>query len=145
VPDRRTVSLATLAWSFGVIALISRSHPFRESGSLATTDAPDDPLALATAVLRTSDRFTSAGVGYAGLTPNEVLAWRIIFFSPKRDDIFKQFLATASASGQLYALAGLRLSDSAAFARAAQLLRRAGRPQLKRDPLGSSTARAPDR
>ena len=122
MPGRDAVHVASFAWSIGVVALLLRSGLIHQ-GALRTQPAPTDPLSLATAVLRNSDHFSSAAVGYAGTTPQEVLAWGVIFRSPRRDHIFEDLLATASLSGQLYALAGLRLGAPADFARAAAWMR----------------------
>jgi len=119
--SRRVVQLASLAWSFGIITLVLTSGRMDQRPA---TDTPLDPLALATTVLRTSNRFSSAAVGYVGTTPDEVLAWRIIFHSSDRDKVFKELLTSGSVSGQLYALAGLWFGDSTEFARAADRLRR---------------------
>src|SRR5690242_1156448 len=118
--SRRAVPLAGFAWSFGVITLVLTSGRMEQRPA---SDTPLDPLALATTVLRTSNRFSSAAVGMAGTTPDEVLAWRIISNGPDRDKVFKELLTSGSVSGQLYALAGLRFGDSAEFARAADRLR----------------------
>lgn len=120
---RDTVQLASFAWSFGVIALVLRSGLVDQRWSVETQSRSLDPLSLAATVLRTSDRFGSAAGGYAGTTPHEVLAWRVIFRAPRADNVFKDLLTSASVPGQLYALAGLRLRASADFARAAALLR----------------------
>jgi hypothetical protein len=123
---RRVVPLAGIAWSFGVIALALQTGRLNERRSREAQAAPLDPLALATAILRASDRFSSTAVGYAGTTPNEVLAWRVIFHSANRDQVFTELLATASVPGQLYALTGLWFADSRDFARAAEQLRHVG-------------------
>src|SRR5437588_5967700 len=130
---RGAVHLGSLAWSFGVIALVLRAAPVGSRQPGQTPPPAAQPLDLAIAILRSSERFTSAGIGYAGLTPNEVLAWRVVFHSPDADSIFQNLLGNASVAGQLYALAGLRFNDSNAFAKAAARLRaRAGRVQTIR-------------
>jgi len=65
-------------------------------------------------------------VGIAGVPPNEVLAWRVVFSSPDRDEVFRDLLATGSPSGRLYALAGLWFGDATEFAKAAAALRDQG-------------------
>jgi hypothetical protein len=120
--NRAAVQLGSFVWSFGVIALVLGALPQdRELASQPVLDG-SQPLALAIAVLRTSDHFTSAGIGYTGITPNEVLAWRVIFNRPDADSIFQDLLNTSTAAGQLYALAGLRFSNSGAFSKAAARL-----------------------
>ena len=137
---QRAVSLAAIAWSFGVVALLLRSG-LMPTAQPPSTHIPDDPLTLATSVLRASPRFTSATVGYAGMTPNEVLAWRVIFLSPDGQKVFTTLLSTASPAGKLFALAGLRYGDSLAFVRAASQLRAmGGTVQTVRGCLGGPEA-----
>jgi hypothetical protein len=120
--SRGVVQLASLAWSFGVVALVVHVMPLQSRpGSTIPIQAPQ-PLDMAVAILRNADRFSSAGVGYAGLTPNEVMAWRVIFFRADAESIFKNLLETATPAGQLYALAGLRFSNSRVFSRTAARL-----------------------
>ena len=65
--NRAAVQLGSFVWSFGVIALVLRAvhHPV-EPERQVVPGAPH-PLAIAVAILRTSDHFTSAGIGYAGI------------------------------------------------------------------------------
>ena len=120
--NRAVVHLGSFVWSFGVVALALRAVPqLRQPEPPAVSGGPQ-PLALAVAMLRTSDHFMSAGIGYAGVTPNEVLAWRVIFNRPDADSIFQDLLSTSTVAGQLYALAGLRFSNSGAFPKAAARL-----------------------
>ncbi len=117
--SRSAVQMGSLVWSFSVIALALRALPqVRPSERQPTSEGPQ-PLGIAVAILRTSDHFTSAGIGYAGVTPTEVLAWRVIFNRPDADSIFQDLLNTATVAGQVYALAGLRFSNSGAFTKAA--------------------------
>ena len=117
--NRSAVQLGSFVWSFGVIALALRALPhLRQSEPQSIPESPQ-PLAISVAILRTADHFTSAGIGYAGITPNEVLAWRVVFNRPDADSIFHDLLNSSTVAGQLYALAGLRFSNSAAFAKAA--------------------------
>src|SRR6266516_85413 len=113
--NRAAVHLGSFVWSFGVIALALRAVPQVRQRERQPVSESSQPLALAVAILRTSDHFTSAGIGYAGVTPNEVLAWRLIFKRPDADSLFQDLLNTATVAGQLYALAGLRFSNSGAF------------------------------
>jgi len=117
--NRAAVQLGSFVWSFGVIALVLRAVPHPVEPERQVVPGAPHPLAIAVAILRTSDHFTSAGIGYAGITPNEVLAWRVIFNRPDADSIFEDLLNTATVAGQLYALAGLRFSNSGAFPKAA--------------------------
>ncbi len=66
------------------------------------------PVELALEVLGASDRLFAAQVGYAGLNPPEVLAWRVLLISPRADSLFFELLNRGTRPGQLYALAGLR-------------------------------------
>jgi hypothetical protein len=110
----RAVVLASMAWSFGVIVLVF------EFGLIAPpvpvqSPTNQDPLSLAIAVLKGADTFKSSAVGIAGRTPNEVLAWRVIFNSPNHDEVFQDILATGSVAAQLYALTGLWFGDATQF------------------------------
>ncbi len=120
--NRAAVQLGSFVWSFGVIALVLRAVPHAREPERQVVPGAPHPLAIAVAILRTADHFTSAGIGYAGITPNEVLAWRVIFNRPDADSIFEDLLNTATVAGQLYALAGLRFSNSGAFPKAASRL-----------------------
>jgi len=97
-------------------------HPLRKSRILQ--------LSLAAEVLRSAYAFNAAQVGYGGITPTEVLAWRVIVQSPTRDSLFRDLLMTGTLAGQLYALAGLRYdlyvvgSDSSAYWSASARLHR---------------------
>ena len=100
-----------LAYSAGVIALVSSSRPEpRQSLQEHPHDRSTLQLSLAAEVLRTAVSFDGAQIGFAGLTPVEVLAWRVVYQSQARDSIFRNLLETATAPGRLYALAGLRFS-----------------------------------
>jgi len=116
---RSIVPLASLAWSFGIVALVLRHLPATTQPQVNPIHQSSTPADMAIAILRNADRFSSAGVGYAGITPNEVMAWRVIFFRADADSSFQKLLDTATPAGQLYALAGLRFRNDAAFARAA--------------------------
>ena len=120
----RLTQLASMGWSLSVVALVLKS------GLLVAPVAPlaskQDPLSVSIAVLKQSEAFKAAAVGEAGITPNEVLAWRVIFHSPDRYSVFRDVLATGSPSGRLYALAGLWFGNAAEFAAGAQKLRTEG-------------------
>jgi hypothetical protein len=113
-----------MGWSLGVVALVLKS------GLIAPSVSPpiniQDPLALSVAELKQAESFKAAAVGIAGVTPNEVLAWRVVFSSPERDEIFRDLLANGSPSGRLYALAGLWFGDANEFVTAAMALRAQG-------------------
>src|SRR5438105_4655723 len=120
----RIVPIASMGWSLGVIALVLKS------GLIAPSFSPpintQDPLALSVAVLKHAESFKGAAVGVVGVTPNEVLAWRVLFSSPDRDEVFRDLLSTGSLAGRLYALAGLWFEDANEFATAATALRDQG-------------------
>ena len=101
--------IAILAYSAAVL-LIAR--PVAYSPSPVPAEQVRKPrtvqLALAGEVIRGAVAFNAAQVGFAGITPTEVLAWRVILQSPGRDSVFRDLLETATSAGQLYALAGLR-------------------------------------
>ena len=86
---------------------------------IAPPQAADEPPGLALSILRGSDRFVSARVGPTGMISKEGLAWRVLFESPARDSLFKALLASDSRPAQLYALAGLFLTDHDAYVRGA--------------------------
>src|ERR1051325_11544014 len=98
----RLTQLASMGLSLSVVALVLKSGL-----PVAPLASKQDPLSVSIAVLKQSEAFKAAAVGAAGITPNEVLAWRVIFHSPDRYSVFRDVLATGSPSGRLYALAGL--------------------------------------
>ena len=100
-----------LGYSAGVLALVRPSRPVPTNSSVERSrSASALQLSLAAEVLRTAVAFDAARIGYAGLTPAEVLAWRVVYQSQARDSVFRNLLETATAPGRLYALAGLRFS-----------------------------------
>jgi len=137
---RGAVQLASLVWSFGVVALVLRTMPASPQRADTPPALASQPVALAVAILQNADRFSSAGVGYAGLTPNEVMAWRVIFFRADAESTFLNLLETSTPAGQLYALAGLRFGNDKAFERAAgRLEERSDRVQTVRGCIGGAS------
>ena len=120
----RVIQLASIGWSLSVIALVLKSELLVAPVSAAA--GTQDPLSVSIAVLKQSETFKAAAVGEAGITPNEVLAWRVIFNSPDRYLVFRDILATGSRSGRLYALAGLWFGSADEFAAGAKKLRMEG-------------------
>jgi len=118
--DSRAVPLASLGWSLSVIALLLKFGLLSPPSSLPIER--QDPLSLSIAVLKQSETFKASTLGEAGITPNEVLAWRLIFNSPSRDEVFRDILTTGSPSGRLYALAGLWFGDANEFRVSAKAL-----------------------
>ena len=126
---RAVVSLGSLAWSFAVIALVLKSgffDPSTPSPSPSPQPTGDQRLAMPVDVLTHAEGFYAASVGFAGMTPNEVLAWRAIAQSTDHQALFERLFMSASLPGRLYALAGLWLGDRAEFDRAARQLRANG-------------------
>ena len=66
-------------------------------------------------VLRSAPEFASAAVGYAGLVPTSVVAWLTIVSQPRADSLFLDLLETSTLAGQMYALAGLRVTSPRLF------------------------------
>ena len=135
----KAVSLASLAWSFGVIALVLPRLPLVAPPSEPIALPAASPGDMAVLIQRHAQRFSSAGVGYAGLTPNEVMAWRVIFFRTGGESTFVRLLDDATPAGQLYALAGLRFAfaNEELFAKAAaRLARRTDRVHVIRGCIG---------
>jgi hypothetical protein len=123
--NARLALILGFGWSVSTTALFLLQPAPALPGSSSNATSPD-PLALAAAVLLNTNEFASFAVGVAGTTSTQALAWRVIMQSPAADSVFKGLLAVASRPGQLYALAGLRLIDSAAYARGAAYQRSLG-------------------
>ncbi len=66
-------------------------------------------------IVRTTDTFSSAHVGFAGTTPAVVWAFRDLLAETNADAAFKSLLQEATLPGQLYALCGLWFTDQAEF------------------------------
>ena len=96
-----------LSYSYAVTTTVL-SRIERESAAPQFPSVRNSPVELALEVLGNSDRLYAAQVGYAGLNPPQVLAWRVILISPRADSLFYDLLSRATRPGQLYALAGLR-------------------------------------
>jgi len=79
---------------------------------------PDLPEEYAT--LKDAGTFKGSRVGYGGMTPPEVLAFRSLLGSSRSDCLYKRLLGEASTPGQLYALAGIYFTDPEGFAAAIQ-------------------------
>lgn len=119
--------LAVLAYSGALVAL---ARPERATAPAGAAPQPRSSLALAAQVLGEAEDFSAAQVGYAGVTPPEVLAWRVVLRSDQADSVFRGLIRSGARPAQLYALAGLQFlvqvgkSDSAAYR---QAVRRIGR------------------
>ena len=105
--------VALLGYSGTLVTLLVLA-PLRSAPQVAVRIRPS-ALELAAEVLRTAERFNAAQVGYAGVTPPEALAWRVVVRSQRADSILEDIIGTGTRPGQLYALAGLHLVDSATY------------------------------
>jgi hypothetical protein len=65
--------------------------------------------------LRTASTFASASVGYGGVVPDAVVAWRTVVAHPMGVRIFLELLHSSTPEGRMYALAGLRALDVSGF------------------------------
>ena len=119
----RMILLASLISTFVIVDFVfPKMEGAADAHAVETTPGPigDD---IAFAILQDADQFNAAAVGFAGVTPTEVMAWRVIFDRPDAEDEFLRLLDTARPAGQLYALAGLWMRDSRLFAREAARFR----------------------
>ena len=129
---RATLLLGTLVWSFGVTTLILHSPQLRTSAAPELQEPIEEAsleilpeeasVALPYTILDRANGFYAAAIGFAAITPDEVLAWRVISHSPRGQATFEDLFRTASVPGKLYALAGLWLGDRERFRRAAEVL-----------------------
>lgn len=138
---RSVIPLAAFIWSIAALALV-REPIHRSRAVSATPQAPTlgaDPLLLAERILIQAERLESGSVGYAAVTPASVLAWRVIMDSPHPASAFREVFAEAGIAGELYALAGLRFADPAAYTQFADDLRqRGGSVDVVRGCIGST-------
>ena len=101
--------IAILAYSAAVLLIARPAAPSPSPVPAGQFRGPRTlQLALAEEVIRSAVAFNAAQIGFGGITPTEVLAWRVILQSPGRDSVFRDLIETATPAGQLYALAGLR-------------------------------------
>ena len=116
----RLVTLASLAWWFCLVAVVfPRMRSTLAPGRIEVSHAAE-PADLALTILQNAPQFSSASVGFAGITPNEVIAWRLLVFRADAESTLLRLLDTATPAGQLYALAGLRFRSTALFAQQAE-------------------------
>ena len=66
-------------------------------------------------ILRNAPEFATAAVGYAGVVPTSVVAWLTVLAQPRADSLFQNLLETSTVAGQMYALAGLRVTSPRLF------------------------------
>jgi hypothetical protein len=62
-------------------------------------------------ILLSADKFYGAHVGFGGITPPTVFAYRDLLDRPNADDSFKDLIKTATLPGRLYGLAGVYFTD----------------------------------
>jgi hypothetical protein len=62
-------------------------------------------------ILLSADKFYGAHVGFGGITPPTVFAYRDLLDRPNADDSFKDLIETATLPGRLYGLAGVYFTD----------------------------------
>src|SRR5712692_6237212 len=107
----RLTLLLGFSWSLSTTGFLILSRAQDTTVPSALRPPPADPVVLAAEILRSSDRFASAALGPAASTSTQVLAWRVIIQSRAADSVFKSLLVSATRAGQLYALAGIFLTD----------------------------------
>lgn len=105
MPGRRVLHFAAFGWPLALMVLMWMSG--RLSTPPTSRKADGGPLALSIAIIEQAQAFSMARVGEEASTPNEVLAWRVIFFCDQREDVFRRILTSGGTAGRLYALAGL--------------------------------------
>jgi hypothetical protein len=66
-------------------------------------------------ILKETNQFCDTAVGYAGITPDEVKAFRTILNGHNADSLFKRLLEEAKMPAKLYALCGLYYTDEERF------------------------------
>ena len=72
----------------------------------AAAPAPD-PAELALLVLERAERFTSGAVGPGGITPPEVLAWRVTAQQPDAEQRFARLVISQNGAAAAFGLAGM--------------------------------------
>jgi len=77
-------------------------------------------------ILLGAERFTDDAVGYAGITPLEVRAWRRLDAHPRSAEAFTALADHATLPGRLYAACGLFYADPDRFEREVAALERSG-------------------
>jgi hypothetical protein len=113
-----------LAWYLGLCLLLPAALAYDatssiDSGTLSPADpvpSVGEPVALAIHVLRGATRFNAAQIGFAGIAPPELLAWRTIADSPQAESLFAGLAVEGTRPGRLYGLAGLYWANSQRYA-----------------------------
>ena len=105
------LSVMALGWYLALVVLMRpRLGPKPDLSNVSPT-----PPQVALAFLASTDGLYSGTVGFAGLPATQALAWKTILQLPRADTLFETLLKTGSRPAQLYALAGLYLTDTLAF------------------------------
>ena len=61
--------------------------------------------------LLSADKFYGAHIGFGGITPPTVYAYRDLLDHPNADDMFKELIEEGTMPGRLYGLAGVYFTD----------------------------------
>src|SRR2546430_16805509 len=95
----RLALLLGFSWSLTTTALSLRPSAQRVP---TPPDLPSttDPVTLAAQILRHTDRFASVGVGPAGVTSTQALAWRGGFQTPVAGRVFRTRLRDPTRPGR---------------------------------------------
>jgi hypothetical protein len=62
-------------------------------------------------ILLSTDKFYGAHIGFGGITPPTVYAYRDLLDQPNADDSFKELIEEGTMPGRLYGLAGVYFTD----------------------------------
>ena len=126
------LSLLAAVTAGGGYALAGIASPSIDPPPLAldpvVVDHAMEPLDDALRVLRTTPTFASASVGYGGVVPDALVAWRTVLSHPAASELFVDLLHRGTAEGRAYALAGLRAIDPRLFLHRARSLRGSAEP-----------------
>ena len=120
--DRLVWNLSLLAWSAGIVAVgLAYREEVPEKRIISVVDvrwSPDSASTLERAAmveLSKAPSLMESRVGYIGVVPEEVRAWRLLRESPRASRLFQQLLDGSTLPGRLYALAGLQAIESRKF------------------------------
>ena len=131
----RNLALLAAVTAAGGVALLRASRFEPRAPTLAasvvanrvwappTIPSPISALAESMDILRHAPRFEAAAVGYSGSVPTSVVAWLTVVRSAAPDSLLRNLLQTGTPAGQLYALAGLRVTNPQLFTETARAFR----------------------
>jgi hypothetical protein len=103
------VRAVTLALIFGI--------PLMLIGCSDSTVPQQDVVTSADyKILKNADKFYGAHIGFGGITPPTVHAFRNLLDHPKANDGFKKLIENATMPGRLYGLAGVYFTDPSSLA-----------------------------